>query len=350
MTPAPSLLRRLLPKLAISLALGGLFAWIAARSGVPTIPPRSTFAHVAWWAVPAYTASLLVMHFLRAARWRHLIAPVKAIPLREVVLLNWMGFFAIFALPLRLGEVARPALTKLRHRVPLSAGFGTVAAERVIDGLLTSLCVAWAVLALPHAETRDPIARSIPAVGVLAVAGFAGAFALLGAFLWKRELAVRAAERLLGRTGLGRTLASKVGSVADGLRALGDARLFAAFTAESCLYWLANAAGMWLLAVGCGIPATLGHGVAVMGILAIGILLPAGPGLFGSFQLAIASGLRLYFPESTVASQGAVYIFLMYSVQAVVITLTGALPIYFLDVRFRDLVGGSDGGAGAEPG
>ena len=58
-------------------------------------------------------------------------------------------FFAIFALPLRLGEMARPALTKLRQGIPVSVGFGTIAVERVVDGLVTSLCVAWALFAIP---------------------------------------------------------------------------------------------------------------------------------------------------------------------------------------------------------
>ncbi len=348
---AQSPLRRVLPKLAISVALGAVFAWIAARSGVPTVPPRAAFASVTSWAVPAYLASLLVTHFLRAARWRHLIAPVKAIPLLEVVLLNWIGFFAIFALPMRLGEMARPALTKLRQRVPMSVGFGTVAAERVIDGLVTSLCVAWAVIALPHVSTNDPIASKVPAAGLAAVALFSCAFLALGVFLLQRELAVRIAERTLGvfLPALAQRLAAKIGNVADGLRSLRDGRLFAAFVFETCLYWLTNAFGMWILAVGCGVPATLGHGIAIMGILAIGILLPAGPGLFGSFQLAIASGLRLYFPEATVGSEGAVFIFLMYSMQAAVITLTGALPILFLDVRLRDLLYTAPGDEEAAP-
>jgi uncharacterized protein (TIRG00374 family) len=342
--PPRSFLRRLLPKLVLSLSLGGLFAWIAARSGVPTVPPRAAFAAVAWWAVPAYAASLLVTHFLRAARWRHLIAPVKRLPLREVVLLNWIGFFAIFALPMRLGEMARPALTKARQRVPISVGIGTVAAERVIDGLVTSLCVAWAVLALPRLETGDPIARRVPALGLSAVALFTAAFAALGLFLYQRDLAVRLTERALGLApsgrlrGLAHQLASKVESLADGLRTLRDTRLLAAFLFETGLYWLSNAAGMWLLLVGCGIPGRFSHGVAVMGVLAIGILLPAGPGLFGSFQLAIASGLRLYFPEAIVGAEGAAYIFLMYSVQAVVMLVTGAVPLFFLDVRLGDLL------------
>jgi uncharacterized protein (TIRG00374 family) len=329
-----------MPKLVLSLALGGLFAWIVARSGVPTLPPGEAFASVAWWAVPAYTASLLVTHFLRAARWRHLIAPVKRLPLREVILLNWVGFFAIFALPMRLGEMARPALTKARQRVPMSVGIGTIAAERVIDGLVTSLCVAWAVLALPRLESADPIAQRVPALGLSAVALFTAAFVALGLFLYKRDFAVRLTERTLGliSASLAKKLSSKVENLADGLRSLKSARLLVAFLFETLLYWLSNAAGMWLLLVGCGIESHLGHGVAVMGVLAIGILLPAGPGLFGSFQLAVASGLRLYFPEATVGSEGAVYIFLMYSMQAAVMTLTGALPLVFMNVRLGDLM------------
>ncbi|MCZ7678791.1 MAG: hypothetical protein M5U28_08480 [Sandaracinaceae bacterium] len=75
-----------------------------------------------------------------------------------------------------------------------------------------------------------------------------------------------------------------------------------------------------------------------MGILAIGILLPAGPGLFGNFQLAVSTALKLYFATSLVGSQGAVYVFLMYGTQAVWITLTGVVPLYALQLSFRDLV------------
>src|SRR5262245_25022834 len=99
---------RFLPKLIISIALGVLFAWLAARGGVPLVPPARAFGAVSPWAVPGYLASLCVVHLFRASRWRFLIAPVKHVPFRDVILLNWIGFFAIFALPLRLGEFARP--------------------------------------------------------------------------------------------------------------------------------------------------------------------------------------------------------------------------------------------------
>jgi uncharacterized protein (TIRG00374 family) len=338
---APSVARRVLPKLGISLVLGALFGWLVHRGGVPLIPPGEAFARVRWWTVALYLVSLAATHFFRASRWRFLIAPVKAdIPFRDTILLNWIGFFAIFALPLRLGELARPALTKIRHGVSISAGLGTVAVERVFDGMITSACVVWALVALPQLPTEDELARSLPYYGALAVGAFVAAFAALALFLWQRALAGRLVRGTVGRISprMGHTVAAKIDGVAEGVRSIARPGLVLPFLLETFVYWGLNAAGMWLLGWGCGLDMSFGHAVAVMGILAIGILLPAGPGLFGNFQLAISTALKLYFATEIVGSQGAVYVFLMYATQALLITVTGIVPLYALQLRLRDLL------------
>lgn len=347
-TPSPgisaprgaSLLRRLLPKLIVSVALGALFAWLVARGGVPLLPPLSAFRDVVWWTLPAYVVVLFATTWVRASRWRFLVEPIKHVSLRDVIALNWIGFFAIFILPMRLGELARPALSKLREGIPISVGFGTIAVERVLDGLVTSLCVAFAVFALPHLQTDDPLAKHVPAYGMLALAVFLGALLALGLFLWQRKLAALLVERTFGLFSkrLAALLASKIDGVADGIRSIGNPRLGAGFLAETLVYWTLNAAGMWLLAWGCGLPMNFGHAVAIMGILAIGILLPAGPGLFGNFQLAVMAALKLYFPEQVVATHGAVYIFFLYGLQAIFICLAGIIPLYAMKLRFGDLL------------
>ncbi|MBK6581035.1 MAG: flippase-like domain-containing protein [Sandaracinaceae bacterium] len=344
--PPPGLARRILPKLVVSLILGGLLAWLTVRSGVAIVPTDSAaWANVAPWAIPAYALSLLLTHFLRAARFRFLIAPIKPLPLREVVLINWIGFFAIFALPLRLGEFARPALTKLRHGVSVSAGIGTVAVERVLDGLMTSFCVAWALFVLPRRVVDDPLARALPGYGLAALALFTCAFLALGVFLWKRAWAVRTTERVIGivSKGLAGFLATKVGGVADGLKTLADPRLAFGFVLETSLYWASNAFGMWLLAQGCGLELSFGQAVGVMGILAIGILLPAGPGLFGSFQLAVTLALQLFFASEIVSGAGAIYVFLLFVIQAIGIVLAGVIPLLAMRLRLADLMPRLDG-------
>jgi uncharacterized protein (TIRG00374 family) len=335
-----SLLRKLGPKLVLSLALGALFAWLASRGGVPLLPPASSFSRVSWGLVGLYLLVQLATHFFRASRWRFLAQPVKDVPFRESLLINWIGFFAIFALPLRLGELARPALSKMRQGIPLSVGLGTVAIERVLDGLVTSLCVVWALAFLPHLETEDPIARSLPYYGWVAVAAFSAALSGLVLFLWQKQLALRLIALTFGL--VSERLASKVGQkvdgIAHGLRSIAHARLALGFVGETLLYWALNALGMWVLGTACGLDMTFGHAVAVMGVLAIGVLLPAGPGMFGNFQLAISVGLKLFFAESIVGAEGAVYILLLYITQALLLALTGIVPLYAMNLRLSDLL------------
>ncbi|HEY6879766.1 MAG TPA: lysylphosphatidylglycerol synthase transmembrane domain-containing protein [Polyangiales bacterium] len=328
------------PKLLISLVLGGLFAWIAERGGVPIVPKAEDFRNVNWAQVGLATVLLAMLTLLRATRWRFLIAPVRRLPLREVILVNWVGFFAIFALPLRLGEFVRPALSKLRAGIPISAGLGTVAVERVLDGALTSMCVAWSLWALPRLDTRDPIARAVPFYAGAVLTVFVCAMVALGAFLWQRDLAVRLTEKVFAIISpqLGSALARKVDSVADGLRSIGDARLALGFTFETLLYWGINACFMWTLGLACGLPMQFGHAVAVMGVLALGILLPSGPGMFGSFQIAVSAALKLYFPESLVGAQGSVFVFLVYVLNALMMSAIGVIPLLRMHVRLTDLI------------
>ncbi len=335
----PSFVRKLAPKLIISIALGALFVWLIQRGGVPLLPTGAALAAVRWWTVPVYVAILAATHFFRASRWRFLVAPIKAVPFREVVLLNWIGFFAIFMLPLRLGEMARPALTKMRQGVPISAGLGTVAVERVVDGLVTSLCVVWALVALPHIDSDDELVRTLPYYGMLAVGVFSAALVALVLFLAKRTLAVALVDLTVGLVSprVARLIASKVDSVAEGVRSIASPRLAAGFALETLVYWGFNALGMWVLGWGCGLDLTFGHAVAVMGILAIGILLPAGPGLFGNFQLAVSVALKLFFAEAIVGAEGAVYVFLLYVTQALLITIAGVVPLYALNLKLSDL-------------
>lgn len=331
---------RVWPKFAVSIALGALFAWIAERGGVPILPKRSSFTGVAWNGVAFAALLLAILTVVRATRWRFLIAPVKRLPLREVVLVNWVGFFAIFALPLRLGELARPALSKLRSGIPISAGLGTVAVERVFDGAITSSCVAWALWALPRLEPTDPIARAVPFYAGAILTVFVCGLLALAAFLWQRDFAVRLTERVFSYVSpqLGETLSRKVDSMADGLRSIGEPRLAFGFTLETLLYWGINACFMWVLGRACGLPMELGHATAVMGVLALGILLPSGPGLFGSFQVAVSAALKLYFPEELVSTSGSVFIFLLYALNAICMIVIGVVPLLRMHIPLRDLI------------
>ena len=75
---------------------------------------------------------------------------------------------AILALPVRLGEFVRPYFVARERRVRMSAAVGTVAVERIVDGLLISILFFVAYLAVGG---RHVLARA--ARRRLAVAGAA---------------------------------------------------------------------------------------------------------------------------------------------------------------------------------
>ena len=139
---------------------------------------------------------------------------------------------------------------------------------------------------------------------------------------------------------LAERLARMVGDLADGLRSLPDPKLMAPFLLQTAIYWGVNGLGMWFLGWGCGLPMTPGQGFSVMGVLAMGILLPSGPGLFGVFQLSVFLALRMYFPQETVVGVGAAYVFIMYASQFVFQTLTGLGALWFGHIDPRDAMEG----------
>ena len=72
-------------KLAISIVLGVGLAWMLMRGGLPLVPDDAALAGIAPWSIPVYVLSLLVVHWFRAARWRHLLRPIGHVPLKSIV-------------------------------------------------------------------------------------------------------------------------------------------------------------------------------------------------------------------------------------------------------------------------
>jgi uncharacterized protein (TIRG00374 family) len=321
----PSFLRRHGAKTVASIAIAAMFAWVLARAKLPLLPTGEELRAVSLPWVLAHVGLFTVMHSVRALRLRHLLRPLSPeISSRRVLAASWIGFTAILLLPLRAGEIVRPLLVRDGKKITLSSALGTVGAERVIDGLVVTGVLAGALIFVPRlsplpdhiGELKIPVA-AIPAAGFLALFVFVGAFVAMAIFYFARDLATKLVRATLGRVSakLAERLASIVGGLADGLHFLADARHGGLFVLETLVYWGLNAVGMWVLGLGCGLDMHIGHACAVMGVLAVGILVPAGPGLFGAFQAATYGALAMYFVPSVVTGKGAVYVFLLYGVQ-----------------------------------
>jgi glycosyltransferase 2 family protein len=325
---------RILARLGLSAAIAAfLFYWLV-NQGFHVVPPWSAISScTAWWAVPAYALIFSAFNWLRAWRWIYLLKPFAKVPAGTMMEGAFAGFLAIQMMPLRTGEVARPYLLDRYAGVSKSAVFGTIAIERVVDGLLVSVWLTVALFMIP--ASAGPYVWPLRLVPL---AIFAAAMALLVAFERGPELTSRVVARGVGL--FSRRLADFTAGVLErfhrGLGALPDRRGFWAFSAVSVLYWGLNAVAFDVLARGCGLDLGISGAVAGMGILAVGILLPAGPGYFGNFQVSLVAALAMYLPGGAVGPNVEVFIFLNYVLQTGLTIAFGVAAM--LSLRRRPVV------------
>lgn len=312
-------------KLLVSLLLGGGLAWLLARGGLPLVPPAASFVHLRGWTIPASLALLIVGHVLRGLRWRHLLRPVGEVSLRSTVAVSWIGFAAIVVSPLRSGEIVRPYLITRCSRVRLWEATGTVAAERILDGLalclllLVSLWFAPTLSPLPDrvGDLQLPVA-AVPHAAYSALALFLGAFAAMALFYWRRDTMRRLTRAVFGWISprLADLLAGIVERVASGLSFLPATTHVVPFLFETVVYWVLIALEVWLLGWGVGLEHfTFAQAGVTLGCIGLGVLVPAGPGFFGTFQLSMFMALAMFVPQEAVTGPGAAFVFLLYVTQ-----------------------------------
>src|SRR5579872_7273640 len=137
---------RLAINLVLSLGMLALCTWLVWPDAAESEQLRQAIGALRWADFAPYLAGWLglqiVVHLCRSLRWNHLLAPLGVrVPAGPLLAISSVGFMAILALPVRLGEFVRPGLLRKGGYSTASAALGTVAVERIVDGLIISLLV-----------------------------------------------------------------------------------------------------------------------------------------------------------------------------------------------------------------
>lgn len=261
-----------------------------------------------WPYLAAYLGLQAVVHLCRSLRWNHLLAPLGVrVPPGPLLAISSVGFMAILAFPARLGELVRPGLLRKSGYTSAAAALGTVAVERIVDGLVISLLVFVAFVA--HHGPSSPgwmMPTAFLALGVFAAALVFLAFALRWPVATVRFcLAISLLPRFAPR--LASAIEHRVLEMIRGFTALKDVRNMALFLAWTLVYWGCNGLGTWVLARAFHLDLTVTGAFATMALLGVGISLPNSPGLVGQFQAFTMLGLSLYLDLGTEAARTAAY-------------------------------------------
>ncbi len=339
---------RLAINLILSLGMLAVCVWLVwpDAEGQHTLGNAIDALHLAdfWPYLAGYVALLAVTHFCRAWRWNNLLAPLGVrLPHGRLLAISSVGFMAILALPARLGEFVRPALIRKQGEVSASAALGTVAVERIVDGLIISVFVFGAFLSLWSADSPGWM---MP-VGFASLGIFGAALTFLIFALRRPEATVRwclrisLIERLAPR--IARVLEAKLLEMIRGFGVLHDRRNLAIFGAWSLVYWIANGLSLWVLAQGFHLDLSVMGAFATMGLVAVGITLPNSPGLVGQFQWFTLLGLSLYLgpaaadKHSTLYGTTLAYALILHGLQVIWYLAMGGLAMLSSHISFHDL-------------
>ena len=267
---------------------------------------------------------VVVTMWLRTYRWVYLLRPIAPVDTLPVVCIGFVGYAAIFFAPLRMGELVRPYLLSSRQPIGFTQATGTVVAERVIDGLLVSvvlllgLVFSHPISPLPHHIGGAPVpVQAIPSAAYTALAIFGGAFVAIALFYFARDLARRLVHAIVDvvSTKLATFITAQIERLADSLRFLASASHAGAYVRDTFLYWVASILAFWVALRASGVDASPAEACLCVGVIGLGSLIPSGPGMFGTYQLASYAALAMFCPEDRVLSHGAVFVFLTYTVQ-----------------------------------
>jgi hypothetical protein len=290
---------RLAINLLLSLGMLALCTWLVWPDAAERGKLVTEIGKLHWSDVKPYLAAYLglqiLVHLCRSLRWNHLLAPLGVkVPTGPLLAISSVGFMAILALPARLGEFVRPGLLRKGGYTTAAAALGTVAVERIIDGLIISLLVFGAFFA--HHGPSSPAWMMPTAYAALGVFAVALVFLVFAMRIPERTVRFCLLLTLLPRLAprLAALIEHRLLDMIRGFAALRDARNLTLFLLWSIVYWGANGLGLWVLAHAFGLELSLVGAYATMGLLGVGISLPNSPGLVGQFQWFTLLGLSLY--------------------------------------------------------
>ncbi len=319
-------------KLAASLVVTGALMWWAFRDThwQEQLGYLKSANYV--WVLP-YLGILTLIHVCRTVRWGYLLSGMERVPFKKLNEASAIGFMMLLVLPFRLGEFARPYLIAQRSGIRKSPAMTTVVLERIVDGLFVATLLWVLLFFVPDV----PPELHLIATGLFGI--FGGGLTFLLFSLWKQKLAVHLVRTTIGRVAPGAAdrAAEIVDAFVGGMRRLPSAKHVVGFFAATFIYWGANGLGMTMMARAFGLELNLFQGMVVLVVLVAGLMIPAAPGMVGTFQAATKYGLALFLPLELVNGAGIAYANVVWLCQTAQQIGFGLLFMSLSQLSFREI-------------
>lgn len=280
------------------------------------------------WLAPAILVYFAAV-WGRTVRWRYLLRPIKAIPLRELFPIVVIGYMGNNIYPARAGELIRAYVLRKRQDISISASLATIIVERIFDGVVMLLFV---FASLPF----TPMPGWLQQVVVIGGLVFAGALAIFFALAFFPALAQRIYGWIIDHL-LPKAIREPVRDFADrfmeGLYSLRSGRDVAMIFVVSPLIWLTETVVYWMLMQGFGFRVPFYALMLMSGVVNLATTIPSSPGYVGTFD---ALGIKVLEGFNVPGSLAAGYTIALHATLWLPITLLGAYYMWRESISWRE--------------
>ncbi len=272
--------------------------------------------------LPLMWIVLFVFYWLKAWRWRMLLAPLGMFrPIADLLPAILIGFAFNNLLPARIGEFVRVFVFSSRHRLSKVSVLASVALERILDAIAILAIFGLGAMFLPDvaADVRNKamVAAGVAAFGVACVAVY---------LIWTRPF-VHFAEWCMDSVpilpaAVRRKIAGILEAGAAGLASLKQGRLLAGILLTSFAQWALNGLLVYLSLRAFHLDLPWHVSAVLLGVVAFGVAAPSTPGYFGVIQVCFLIVLSLFVEDQKTVFAASIY---FHMAQYVPVTLAGVI-------------------------
>jgi len=277
---------------AAGLLIGGVCVYLVLR-GVDLAEMASALAQAQYGYVLLSVCVMLASHYLRAWRWRYLLAPVKTVKIASLFTALMIGYAANSFMPAHLGEVLRAYVIGKKQSISASASLASIVVERIVD--VMSLIALMGVVLFVH-----PFPPWVVQSGTFMLAGAAVLLAVLVAFKRGEAKTSRLLQRLLRP--LPQPVSYKIVALVEtflsGISVLQSGWHYLAVAVLSAAIWLCYAGVYYACLQAFHLTATY-HlawyvGLVVLVLTTISVVIPSTPGYVGTYHYLCQVALMMF--------------------------------------------------------
>lgn len=314
--------RRFWIGLAVSLVFLILFFYRTDLSRMQQALAEANYTFI----LPAILVYFIGVVF-RSVRWHYLLRPLKSMSPRSLFPVVVIGYMANDIIPLRIGELVRAYILGEKERVSKTAILGTIAVERMFDGLTLLFFMAVVSLFITLPGFLGDFARPMALFFVAA---------LIAVFIIASSQTV--ADKVLGLVPgkIGYKVRELAGLFLSGLKVMRNPRYLIAVFFFSCLAWLFEATTFLIVGFSFDLQQPYQVMVLTTAVSNLAITLPSSPGGIGPFEVLAMETLVLFGTDRALA--GAYALVLHFVVLLIPVILLGLFYLWLENLSLAQVV------------